>query len=100
MAYPVGPREPVYDDDDPAYRPGPAKVQTPARPAPTTTAEYDLARLVVAAVAALVFAYAGWDLVTMRSVAGDSLAEHFYHAVGVMVWGLAVLSIAIGLRRA
>jgi len=38
-------------------------------------------------------------MVVMRSVGGDSLAEAFYHAVGWMVWGFAILSIAVGLRR-
>lgn len=47
----------------------------------------------------LLFIFAGYQLVTMRSVSGDSLAEEFYHAVGWLSWGLAALSMAVGLRR-
>lgn len=61
--------------------------------------EYDFIRLLFGIVAAIILAYAGYLMADMRSVSGDTLAEAFYHAVGFIAWGLAVLSVAVGLRR-
>lgn len=63
-----------------------------------------MARLVVATLAAAIFAFAGWHLFNIRSVGsltGDgSIFEVFFQGVAFMAWGLAVLSVAVGLRRA
>jgi hypothetical protein len=67
---------------------------------PVHVPKYDTVRILVAGVAAAILGYAGLEMVTMRSVSGESLAEAFYHAVGFMSWGLAVLSMAVGLRKA
>lgn len=65
--------------------------------------DYDMLRLVVASLAAAIFAYAGWHLINIRSVGsltGDgSIFEVFFQGVAFIAWGLAVLSIAVGLRR-
>jgi hypothetical protein len=54
-------------------------------------------RFVVACVAAVVFYSAGQDMREITSVSGDSIAEAFYHALGLFSWGMAVLSLALGI---
>ncbi len=53
----------------------------------------------LAIVAALIFAFAGIQLIGIHSIAGDTIAEAFYNAVGMMSFGFAALSLAIGVRR-
>lgn len=81
-----------------AQRQPPMLSASPARSA-APDGEYDVIRLTMALVAAGLFAYAGVQMVGLRSVGGESVAEYFYQAVGWMSFGLAALSIAVGLRR-
>jgi hypothetical protein len=53
---------------------------------------------VVAIIAALAFGLAGLQLISIQSLAGDTIAEAFYNGVGIMCFGLAALSIVIGTR--
>jgi hypothetical protein len=59
------------------------------------------ATLVLSFVAALIFAYAGYQLVSIQTVAEEftSVEELFANGVGIMCFGLAVLSASLGLRR-
>jgi len=54
-------------------------------------------RLVVSVLAAYFFIDAGGDMSGIRSVSGDSINEAFYQAFGTLSYGLAALSIVIGL---
>lgn len=46
---------------------------------------------------ALLFGAAGTDMQQLRSIGGDSVAEYFYQAMGVFSWGMAALSVAVGI---
>ena len=77
-----------------------------ARPAIRPAAggeEYDPLRLAIACIAAAIFGFAGFHLINIRSVGsltGDgSIFEVFFQGVAFMAWGLAALSVAVGLRR-
>lgn len=59
----------------------------------------DAVRVLGAIGATLLFAYAGLYLVTLRSQAGNTVAEAFYQGVGLMSWALALLTLAIGFKR-
>lgn len=50
---------------------------------------------------AILFLIAGFQLISITSVSGDSIAESFYHGVGWMSFGLALLSggLLIGLAE-
>lgn len=76
----------------------------PVRDPAPAGASYDPLRLAVALVAAAILAVAGWQMLGIRSVGSLSgegtIFEPFFGAVGVMSFGLAVLSVAVGLRRA
>ena len=54
-------------------------------------------RLFMGIVAAILFALAGYLMVTIESEAGNTVAEAFYNAVGVLSFGLAALSVAVAL---
>lgn len=41
---------------------------------------------------AILFLIAGFQLISITSVSGDSIAELFYHGIGWMSFGLALLS--------
>ena len=47
----------------------------------------DVTRAFAALVAAAVFAYAGLEIMGLRSVSGDSLAEAFYQTMGLFSFG-------------
>ncbi|CAN5612309.1 hypothetical protein BH23CHL8_BH23CHL8_18940 [soil metagenome] len=49
--------------------------------------------------AAALLAFAGMQLVGLQSVAGNTVAEMFYHGVGWLAFGLAALAVAVGLRK-
>lgn len=51
-------------------------------------------RTALAVVAAIVLAYAGISMITLRSVEGNTVAEIFDNAVGLMSIGLALLAAA------
>ena len=74
----------------------PSQAVPAAKPA---TPDYDMTRLGVALVAAAVLFYAGFQMTQLRSISGDSLAEAFYHTIGMATFGIAVLAIAVGLRK-
>lgn len=48
---------------------------------------------------AVVLAYAGFTMIGLRSIGGDSVAEFFYHAVGWASFGLSAVSAALGVRE-
>ncbi len=48
-------------------------------------------------IAAALFAVAGAEMRGIESVAGDTINEAFYQAVGLLCWGLAVASVAVTL---
>lgn len=77
-----------------AQAPVPAPATAPAR-----TPEYDPLRLAMGIAAAIAFGYAGLQLVGLRTISGTTAAEVFYQNVGIMCFGLAALSVAVGLRR-
>jgi hypothetical protein len=54
-------------------------------------------RFVAACVAAAVFFVAGVQMREITSVSGDSIDEAFYHALGLFSWGMAVLSLTLGI---
>lgn len=54
-------------------------------------------RLVLGIVAAIVFAYAGNHMRDIHSVSGDSIAEEFYHQVGMLCYGLACVAGLLGI---
>ncbi len=58
------------------------------------------ARLVVAIVAAGIFVVAGNELRGLESVSGNSVAEAFYNKMGIFSYGMAGLSLLIGLPGA
>ena len=62
---------------------------------PMTGAQF--VRLAAAAVAAILFVFAGNEMRDIKSVSGDSIAKAFYQAVGLFSYGMAALSVAIGL---
>lgn len=53
-----------------------------------------LARIALGIVAGLVLAYAGFQMVTLRSVQGGTVAEAFDNYIGFVAFGLALLSFA------
>lgn len=53
-------------------------------------------RGVLSGVAALLFAIAGFQMIGLRSVAGDTVAEAFYNSFGVFSLGMSALSVAVG----
>jgi cytosine/uracil/thiamine/allantoin permease len=54
-------------------------------------------RFLVACVAAVVFVSAGQEMRGITSVSGDSIAEAFYHSVGLFCYGMAILSLSLGI---
>ena len=52
-------------------------------------------RAVLGIAAAIAFAVAGYQMVSLHSQAGNSIAELFDQAVGILSFGLALLSVAI-----
>src|SRR5690242_17499868 len=44
---------------------------------------------------AILFTVAGLQLIGIRSISGDSIAEDSYHGIGVMSLGLAALSLGV-----
>jgi len=54
-------------------------------------------RFLGAVIAAVVFYSAGQEMRDITSISGDSIAEAFYHAVGLFSWGMAILSLALGI---
>ena len=53
-------------------------------------------RLVVGVIAAITFQQAGLGMRELESISGDSVAEAFYHEVGLFSYGMAVLSLLLG----
>lgn len=58
----------------------------------STPASTQLARL-AGLTAVLLFAVAGWQMLQLESVSGDSLAEFFYRSVGILSFGLSASSV-------
>jgi hypothetical protein len=58
----------------------------------------DVARILVAAGTALFFGFAGFQMVTLRSVSGDTVAEAFYY-MGWFSFGMALFAILVALPR-
>jgi NADH pyrophosphatase NudC (nudix superfamily) len=56
-----------------------------------------LVRLVVALGAALMFVLAGSQMTSLKSEAGNSVAEAFDNAMGVFSYGMAALALALGI---
>jgi len=54
-------------------------------------------RLVAGIVGAIIFSYAGYHMWIIHSISGDSVAEEFYHQVGVFCYGMAALSVLLGI---
>jgi hypothetical protein len=54
-------------------------------------------RTVASVVAAILFIYAGTELRGLESVAGNTVAEAFYQKMGFFAYGMAALSLAVGL---
>lgn len=54
-------------------------------------------RFVVATIAAIAFAAAGAQMTGLESAAGNTVAEAFDNAMGIFSYGMAALSIAVGL---
>lgn len=54
-------------------------------------------RFVAGMVAAGIFIYAGNDMRDLESVSGDSVAEFFYHAMGLFSYGMAALSVLLAI---
>lgn len=59
----------------------------------------DAARLGVAIVGALIFAFAGYQMLTLQSVSGDSVAEAFYNDMGWFSFAMGALTLLVGLPR-
>jgi uncharacterized membrane protein (UPF0182 family) len=80
----------TYDPTRPPPQQEPERTQVPVT-----------APLVTAFLAALIFAYAGWQLVSIQTLAEEfqSVDELFANGVGIMCFGLAALSVSFGLRR-
>ncbi|MEA2621882.1 MAG: hypothetical protein QOH61_792 [Chloroflexota bacterium] len=57
-----------------------------------------VAGALLAIVAAAIFAYAGFQMVELRTVGGNTVAELFDNAVGILSFGLAALSMAYAAR--
>lgn len=77
--------------------------QRPARwvePAPPSAGGSAIdARFVFGSLAALAFLWAGYEMTTLQSVGGNTVAEAFDHYVGYFSYGMAFLSLAIALPR-
>jgi len=54
-------------------------------------------RFVLSLVGAGVFVVAGRHMLALESVSGNSVAEEFYNAMGLFAYGMAALSVVIGL---
>src|SRR6476620_1449472 len=57
-------------------------------------------RPAVGVFAAIMFLIAGWQMVSLQSEAGNTVAEAFDHAVGWFSFGMAALSVAIAIPHA
>jgi hypothetical protein len=53
-----------------------------------------IAKVLLSIVAAAILAFAGYQMVGLHSVGGNSVAELFDNAVGIMCFGLGALSLA------
>ena len=53
----------------------------------------------VAIVGALIFAFAGYQMLTLQSVSGDSVAEAFYNDMGWFSFAMGALTLVVGLPR-
>jgi hypothetical protein len=56
-------------------------------------------RAITALVAAAIFAYAGSEMMGLRSVSGDSLAEAFYQTMGLFSFGMTALCVTLAVPR-
>lgn len=56
-------------------------------------------RVLAGIIAALLLAFAGLELVALRSVSGDSVAEAAYNAIGWACFGLAALVVMLLIPR-
>ena len=74
------------------------RLAPPPTPSPASTDEIPW-RLILAFVAAALLAIAGWQMVGIRSISGDSINEAFYNAFGYAMFGFAALSLALGFKR-
>ena len=57
-------------------------------------------RLVLGLLAALVFAFAGYEMVNLKSQSGNTVAELFDNYVGIFSFGMALLSAALAVPSA
>lgn len=53
-------------------------------------------RPVVALLTAAIFVFAGYSMLQIRSISGDSVAEAFYQAYGIFSFGLAGIALLLG----
>lgn len=56
-----------------------------------------IVRFLVALIAAVVFVYAGGQMTSLHSQAGNTVAELFDQYMGYFSFGMAILCVAIGL---
>jgi hypothetical protein len=56
-------------------------------------------RVIMGVVAAALFAVAGVQMLSLHSQAGNTVAEAFYNAVGLLSLGLAALSVAVAMPQ-
>lgn len=56
---------------------------------------YQVIRLIACVIAAALFGLAGLQMTSIQSQAGNTINEAFYQGVGVLSYGLAVLSLAL-----
>lgn len=56
-------------------------------------------RLVVAIVGALIFVFAGFQMLTLESISGDTVAEAFYNDMGWFSLAMGALTLLVGLPR-
>ena len=56
-----------------------------------------IATAVVAIATPVAFAFAGFQMLSLKSVAGDSVAEFFYHAMGLFSLAMAGMAILVAM---